>query len=58
MIEQAYADGVRVFVEHGPRGLCSGWIKRILGDRDHVAVPLDVAGRSGVRQLANDATSR
>ncbi|MFO0761206.1 MAG: beta-ketoacyl synthase N-terminal-like domain-containing protein [Byssovorax sp.] len=57
MIEQAYADGVRVFLEHGPRGLCSGWIKRILGDRPHLAVPLDVAGRSGVRQLANAAAA-
>ncbi|MEW5848463.1 MAG: beta-ketoacyl synthase N-terminal-like domain-containing protein [Myxococcota bacterium] len=55
VIERAYADGVRVFLEHGPRGLCSGWIKRILGDRDHVAVPLDVAGRNGIRQLHNAA---
>jgi acyl transferase domain-containing protein/3-hydroxymyristoyl/3-hydroxydecanoyl-(acyl carrier protein) dehydratase/1-acyl-sn-glycerol-3-phosphate acyltransferase len=52
-IEQAYADGVRVFLEHGPRGLCSGYIRSILGDRDHVAVPLDVAGRSGIRQVMN-----
>ena len=57
MIERAWADGVRVFLEHGPRGLCSGWIKRILGDRDHLAVPLDLAGRSGVRQLANAAAA-
>ena len=47
LVERAYADGVRVFVEHGPRGLCTGWIQRILGERDHLAVPLDVAGRSG-----------
>jgi len=45
LIERAYADGARVFVEHGPAGLCTGWIRRILGDRDHVAVALD--GRSG-----------
>nr|QEP18573.1 Pfa3 [synthetic construct]QEP18577.1 Pfa3 [synthetic construct] len=57
MIERAYADGVRIFVEHGPRGLCSGWVKRILGDREHLAVSLDVAGRSGVRQLANAAAA-
>ncbi len=57
MIERAWADGVRVFIEHGPRGLCSGWIKKILGEREHVAVPLDVAGRSGVRQLANAAAA-
>ena len=55
LVEQAWADGVRVFVEHGPRGLCSGWIKRILGDRDHLAVPLDVQGRSGLRQAMNAA---
>lgn len=45
LVERAYSDGARVFVEHGPAGLCTGWIKRILGDRDHVAVALD--GRSG-----------
>jgi len=51
VIERAYADGVRVFVEHGPRGLCSRWIARILGARDHLVVPLDVAGQQPVRQL-------
>ena len=55
LVEQAWADGVRVFLEHGPRGLCSGWIKRILGERDHIAVPLDVQGRSGLRQAMNAA---
>ncbi|MBK6908315.1 MAG: beta keto-acyl synthase [Rhodocyclaceae bacterium] len=54
-IEQAWQDGVRVFIEHGPRGLCSGWIRKILGEREHLVVPLDVAGRSGVRQLLNAA---
>ncbi|MFE9673922.1 beta-ketoacyl synthase N-terminal-like domain-containing protein [Streptomyces sp. NPDC006259] len=49
-VEQAWADGVRVFVEHGPRGLCTGWIKRILGPREHVAVALDAQDR-GLRQL-------
>lgn len=44
-VERAWADGVRVFVEHGPRGLCTGWIKRVLGDREHVAVALDAEGR-------------
>ncbi|MGW6306856.1 beta-ketoacyl synthase N-terminal-like domain-containing protein [Streptomyces niveus] len=50
MVEQAWADGVRVFVEHGPRKLCTGWIKRVLGDRDHVAVALDAPGDTGLRQ--------
>ncbi|MFD7863574.1 beta-ketoacyl synthase N-terminal-like domain-containing protein [Streptomyces sp. NPDC059783] len=50
-IEQAYADGVRVFVEHGPQKLCTGWIKRVLGDREHVAVALDSPEDGGLRQL-------
>ncbi|MEV6166180.1 beta-ketoacyl synthase N-terminal-like domain-containing protein [Streptomyces sp. NPDC052052] len=49
-VEQAWADGVRVFVEHGPRKLCTGWIKRVLGDRDHVAVALDAPGDTRLRQ--------
>ncbi|MFF2643685.1 beta-ketoacyl synthase N-terminal-like domain-containing protein [Streptomyces niveus] len=49
-VEQAWADGVRVFVEHGPRKLCTGWIKRVLGDREHVTVALDAPGDGGLRQ--------
>ena len=51
MISRAWDDGVRVFIEHGPRGLCTGWIKRILGDRDHVAVALDAGSGPGARPL-------
>jgi acyl transferase domain-containing protein/3-hydroxymyristoyl/3-hydroxydecanoyl-(acyl carrier protein) dehydratase len=40
-IEAAYADGVRVFVEHGPQHGCSRWIGEILDQRPHVAVALD-----------------
>ncbi|MEV0016968.1 beta-ketoacyl synthase N-terminal-like domain-containing protein [Streptomyces tendae] len=50
-IERAWADGVRVFVEHGPRKLCTGWIKRVLGDREHVAVALDTPDDTGLRNL-------
>ncbi|MFJ4839925.1 beta-ketoacyl synthase N-terminal-like domain-containing protein [Streptomyces sp. NPDC088746] len=50
-VEQAWADGVRLFVEHGPRRLCTGWIKRVLGDREHVAVALDSPEDTGLRQL-------
>ncbi|WP_217145719.1 type I polyketide synthase [Streptomyces sp. AC627_RSS907] len=50
-VERAWADGVRIFVEQGPRGLCTGWIKRVLGDREHVAVALDAADGRGLRQL-------
>ncbi|MFI5312234.1 MAG: beta-ketoacyl synthase N-terminal-like domain-containing protein, partial [Gemmatimonadales bacterium] len=40
-VEQAYADGVRVFIEVGPRAACTSWIGEILGDRPHCAVALD-----------------
>ncbi len=41
VIEQAYEDGVRIFVEHGPQGSCARWIREILGERDAVIVALD-----------------
>jgi acyl transferase domain-containing protein/3-hydroxymyristoyl/3-hydroxydecanoyl-(acyl carrier protein) dehydratase/1-acyl-sn-glycerol-3-phosphate acyltransferase len=46
VIEQAYADGVRVFVEHGPRAVCTRWIRKILGKREAVVVALDRPGAS------------
>jgi acyl transferase domain-containing protein/3-hydroxymyristoyl/3-hydroxydecanoyl-(acyl carrier protein) dehydratase len=43
-IRRAWDDGVRIFIEHGPRALCSRWIGETLGDRAHVAVALDAGG--------------
>ena len=37
VIEQAYADGVRTFLEIGPGSSCSRMIDEILGDRPHLA---------------------
>ncbi len=37
LIEQAYADGVRIFLEIGPGSSCSRMIDDILGDRPHLA---------------------
>jgi acyl transferase domain-containing protein/3-hydroxymyristoyl/3-hydroxydecanoyl-(acyl carrier protein) dehydratase len=51
VIERAWADGVRVFVEHGPQAQCTGWIRRILGERPHLSVALDAPGGRGTRQL-------
>ncbi|TXI83637.1 MAG: type I polyketide synthase, partial [Cupriavidus sp.] len=39
VIEQAYADGVRLFVEIGPGSSCTKMIDEILGDRPHLARP-------------------
>ena len=50
-VERAWRDGVRVFIEHGPRGLCTGWISRVLGDREHLAVALDSGDGRSLRQL-------
>lgn len=41
MVHQAWDEGVRVFIEHGPRDGCTRWIKTILGDKPHLAVALD-----------------
>ncbi|HVV69126.1 MAG TPA: beta-ketoacyl synthase N-terminal-like domain-containing protein [Gammaproteobacteria bacterium] len=51
LIQNAWNDGVRVFIEHGPQGLCSHWIKEILGDKEYVATHYDQTGRSGLVQL-------
>ena len=50
LVEKAYSDGVRVFLEHGPQGGCARWISRTLGERDHVAASLDIAGVPPVEQ--------
>ena len=50
-ILRAWHDGVRIFVEHGPRGACTRAITETLRDRPHVAVCLDRAERSGSRSL-------
>ncbi|HTE59387.1 MAG TPA: SDR family NAD(P)-dependent oxidoreductase [Solirubrobacteraceae bacterium] len=50
-IEAMHAAGARIFVEAGPRAVLTGLAGRILGDRPHVAVPMDRPGRPGLVQL-------
>lgn len=55
-VEQAYADGVRLFVEAGPRDVLAGAVGDVLNGRPHVAVALDRFGRPPLVQIA-DATA-
>ncbi|MVO85237.1 hypothetical protein GPA10_10845 [Streptomyces sp. p1417] len=50
-VERAWADGVRVFVEHGPKERCTQWIREILGDRPHLALALDPTDGRGLERL-------
>ena len=49
-VEQAWTDGVRIFIEHGARNLCSQWISDILGDRPHLSLAMDVPGKNSFQQ--------
>ncbi len=53
IIERAWADGVRLFVEHGPRDSLAAAIGEILGEREHLVVSFDRAGVRGDEQLLN-----
>ncbi|CAK4829128.1 unnamed protein product [Aphanomyces euteiches] len=55
LIQNAWNDGARIFVEHGPRDLCSQWIRRILGDQEHVCIALDQPGESSLKQAVTAA---
>src|SRR5262249_51268316 len=51
MIEAMYADGVRLFVEAGPRGNLSAFVEDILRGRPFAALPANAQRRSGITQL-------
>ncbi|QEH37092.1 Polyketide synthase PksN [Aquisphaera giovannonii] len=48
VIERAYADGIRVFLEMGPGASCTRLIEKILGNRPHLAVPTCLPNRDGL----------
>jgi acyl transferase domain-containing protein/NAD(P)H-dependent flavin oxidoreductase YrpB (nitropropane dioxygenase family) len=50
-LEAMYRDGARIFVEVGPRSVLTGLVPQILGEREHLAVPMDRPGRSGLLSL-------
>jgi acyl transferase domain-containing protein/NAD(P)H-dependent flavin oxidoreductase YrpB (nitropropane dioxygenase family)/NADP-dependent 3-hydroxy acid dehydrogenase YdfG len=50
-VEAMHDAGARVFVEVGPRQVLTGLVGRILGDREHLAVPAQRPGGSALTQL-------
>ncbi|MEM9660118.1 MAG: ACP S-malonyltransferase, partial [Planctomycetota bacterium] len=52
-IEAMYSAGARVFVEAGPNDVLTSLTRRILGDKQHLAIAIDVPGRDGLLQLAH-----
>lgn len=50
-IRRMWEDGVRIFVEAGPRGNLTAFIEDVLGGRAFAAIPANVRRRSGLRQL-------
>jgi len=50
-VEALYEDGVRIFVEVGPRGNLTAFTDDILRGKSYCAVPTNVQHRSGITQL-------
>ena len=51
LIRNLYDDGVRLFVESGPRGNLSAFVEDVLRGLPFVAMPANVPRRSGLTQL-------
>ncbi|WP_419995727.1 SDR family oxidoreductase [Streptomyces boninensis] len=47
-VEAMYAAGARVFIEAGPGAVLSGLVGKVLGDRPHLAVPVEPRAGSGL----------
>ena len=50
-IEGMHRDGVRLFLEVGPRGNLTGFTDDVLRSKPHAAIPSNVQHRSGIVQL-------
>jgi acyl transferase domain-containing protein/phosphopantetheinyl transferase len=50
-INKLYDDGVRLFVEAGPRGNLTSFVSDILRGKQHLAMPANLSRRSGITQM-------
>ncbi|MCB0035429.1 MAG: PfaB family protein, partial [Anaerolineales bacterium] len=41
LVQRAYEDGVRVFLEMGPRAACTWWVQDILAEQPHLAAAIN-----------------
>ncbi|QDS89207.1 Phthiocerol synthesis polyketide synthase type I PpsE [Rosistilla ulvae] len=55
LIQQMYADGVRLFLEVGPRGNISSFVADILRGQPHAAIPMDTPRLSTADQIVHAA---
>ncbi|MEH2286234.1 PfaB family protein [Nostoc sp.] len=44
LVNRIYSDGVRIFLEAGAGSVCSRWIDKILGNKEHITVSLNRRG--------------
>jgi len=51
LIQNMHADGVRIFIEAGPRGVLSAFVQDILRGKEFIALPADLPRRSALTQL-------
>jgi PfaB family protein len=62
LIRQVYDDGARVFIELGPGGTCSRWIRETLKQQDHATITFNTRGvddhTSTLRALAKLVSHR
>lgn len=54
-VERLYADGARTFIEVGPGGSLTGFVRDCLARVPHVAMPTGVGGRPALPQILNVA---
>ncbi|MGV0024446.1 PfaB family protein [Phormidesmis priestleyi] len=44
LVDRVYADGARIFIEVGPGGTCSRWIRETLKQKPHITMPVVTRG--------------
>jgi len=51
VVRRVYQDGARIFIEVGANATCTNWIKDILKTEEHLAVSIDVKGKTAVQAI-------